>query len=81
MRIEPTWREFLPSLAPREMETFLLIGRGFSNEQIAKKMGISVLTVRHYAKMIHDKLYIEGRAALAIVAYQYATETSHERRV
>lgn len=81
MKIEPTWREFVPTLAPRERQTFLLVGQGLSNDEIALVMKISPLTVRCYVKRIHDKLYIEGRAALAIAGYQYTSEISLEGRI
>jgi len=62
-------REFIHSLTKREREAFDLIGQGYANYQIAKTMGISLLTARTYAKRIHDKLYIVGRSRLAIAAH------------
>lgn len=60
--------EFIGTLAKRELEMFKLVGLGMTNDEIAREMGIAKSTVRTYAKIIHDKLYIVGRARLAIVA-------------
>lgn len=68
------WKEFVRDLTPREREVFDYIGKGMRNIDIAEKMGISLLTVRTHAKRVHDKLYIVGRAALAIAAYRTSVE-------
>ena len=62
--------ELLPALAKRERQAFDMIGLGMSNLEIATAMGIKLSTVRTYTKYIHDKLYIIGRARLAITAYR-----------
>lgn len=71
---EPTWRDYLRTLTPRERQVFDLIGQGKKNTEIAAELGITLNTARTYAKYIHDKLYIEGRAKLAIAAYQIQIE-------
>lgn len=68
------WKEFIRDLTPREREAFDYIGYGMTNIDIAKRMNISLTTMRTYAKRIHDKLYIVGRAALAIASYKIRTE-------
>jgi DNA-binding NarL/FixJ family response regulator len=65
---------FLETLTGREREVFELIGKGKKNTEIAEELGITLNTVRTYSKTIHDKLYIEGRANLAIAAYKVISE-------
>lgn len=65
----PEWsNEFVDTLAKRELEMFKMVGLGMTNREIAQAMEIAPSTVRTYAKTIHDKLYIIGRARLAIVS-------------
>jgi NarL family two-component system response regulator LiaR len=60
--------EFIGTLTKRELEMFKMVGLGMTNQEIALAMGVAFSTVRTWAKSIHDKLYIVGRARLAIVA-------------
>jgi len=60
--------DFVDTLTRRELEMFKLVGLGMTNQEISQAMGVSFSTVRTWAKSIHDKLYIVGRARLAIVA-------------
>lgn len=39
----------------------LLLGKGFSNEQIAKSTGISVNTVKYHLKRVYKKLHVQNR--------------------
>jgi RNA polymerase sigma factor (sigma-70 family) len=58
------------TLTQAEFKVFRLLGLGLSNEEIAKALFISPLTVRTHVKRIHSKCDIKGRAKLALVAYQ-----------
>jgi len=60
--------EYVHTLTKRELEMFKLVGLGMTNREIGQNMGVRQSTVRTWAKTIHDKLYIVGRARLAIVA-------------
>jgi len=51
-----------------EAEVLRLIGLGLTNAEIGLVCGITANTVRTYAKRLHDKCVIRGRARLAIVA-------------
>lgn len=51
-------------LAPREVETLRFIARGFTQAQIAVRMGLSEATVNTYAKRIRAKLNATNKAEL-----------------
>ena len=51
-------------LSNRELEVFLLIGRGYGTSQIAKKLCLSVKTIETYRSHIKDKLNISDATAL-----------------
>ena len=52
-RIEP--------LTPRELEILPLLRRRYSNEEIARELGISVLTVKRHTGSLYAKLQVSGR--------------------
>jgi DNA-binding NarL/FixJ family response regulator len=56
------------SLAPREVETLRWIARGFTQAQIATRMGLSETTVNTYAKRIRAKLHATNKAELTRLA-------------
>ena len=58
------------SLTPREKEILTLITQAMSNETIADKLFISVLTVRNHIKSIYDKLQVHSRAQVVIKAFK-----------
>jgi DNA-binding NarL/FixJ family response regulator len=49
-------------LTPRESNVLRLIGRGFSNKQIAQELQIAPETVKSHAKRIFTKLNAQTRA-------------------
>lgn len=55
-------------LSPREREVLALIGRGMSNEQIARELFISPHTVKNHVSSIYRKLGVEDRAQAVLVA-------------
>ncbi len=55
----------------REREIVALIGEGLSNKDIAGRLGISSITVRHHLTSIFDKLGVATRQKLLIRAHQY----------
>jgi DNA-binding NarL/FixJ family response regulator len=61
-------REHPSGLAPREVETLRWIARGFTQAQIAKRMGLSQATVNTYAKRIRAKLKATDKAELTRIA-------------
>lgn len=58
-------------LSEREFEILTLIGRGFTNAEIAEKLFLTKGTVRNYVSAILAKLGVEDRTQAAILAVQY----------
>lgn len=57
-------------LSERESEVLVLIGRGFSNEEIAGELYLSPATARTYVSRLLAKLGARDRAALIVLAYE-----------
>lgn len=57
-------------LGPREVETLRWIARGFTQAQIASRMGLSPATVNTYAKRIRAKLKATNKAELTRIAIE-----------
>jgi two-component system response regulator NreC len=53
-----------PGLSPRETEVLRLVALGYSAQQIAKELGISVSTVETHRTHVSEKLGLHGRAQL-----------------
>lgn len=49
-------------LSPRELEVLELIGKGLTNPEIARALGISGKTVMHHTTAIYRRLRVRGRA-------------------
>jgi DNA-binding NarL/FixJ family response regulator len=62
--------EKIASLSPREREIIALVGAGLKNQQIADKLGLSEITVRHHLTSIFAKLGVADRLELIIYAYK-----------
>lgn len=60
----------LDRLTVRERETFTLIARGRSNDEIATELHLSRMTVRTYVSRILTKLDSRDRAGLVVIAYE-----------
>jgi two-component system response regulator DegU len=58
-------------LTEREKEVIQLIGLGLRNQQIADRLFISVITVRHHLSSVFNKLDVGDRFELAIYAYRH----------
>ncbi len=58
-------------LTDREREIVSLIGRGLRNKEIADRLFISVVTVRHHLSSVFDKLEVSDRFGLAIYAFRH----------
>jgi len=62
-RQEPFWRERANSvrLTPRELEIVELIAQRLGNKQIAKRLSLSLYTVKNHVHNIIEKLQVEDR--------------------
>lgn len=58
-------------LTTREREVVSLIGEGLRNQQIADRLCISIITVRHHLSSVFAKLGVRDRFELAIYAYRH----------
>ncbi|HKQ75631.1 MAG TPA: response regulator transcription factor [Blastocatellia bacterium] len=58
-------------LTEREREIVVLIGLGLRNKEIADRLFISVVTVRHHLSSVFEKLEVSDRFGLAIYAFRY----------
>jgi two-component system, NarL family, nitrate/nitrite response regulator NarL len=61
----------IAQLTEREREVIGLIGEGLRNQQIADRLSISVITVRHHLSSIFSKLDVGDRFELAIYSYRH----------
>jgi DNA-binding NarL/FixJ family response regulator len=59
------------SLTAREREIIRLLGLGLKNKDIANRLSISDITVRHHLTSIFIKLEVEDRQKLLILAHRY----------
>lgn len=57
-------------LSERETEVLVLVGRGLSNEEIARELFLSPATARTYVSRLLAKLRARDRAALIVLAYE-----------
>ena len=55
-------------LSPREMEVIGLIVAGYTNKDLAQKLGISENTAKHHLTNIFDKLGVSNRLELVLYA-------------
>jgi DNA-binding NarL/FixJ family response regulator len=60
----------IASLSDREREVISLIGKGLKNKEIATRLSISEITVRHHLSSIYSKLNVSDRLELTIYAYR-----------
>ncbi len=58
------------ALTPREREILHLMAEGLGNEQIARRLGVAVTTVRTHLSSLYKKLRLESRVELALYAAQ-----------
>jgi NarL family two-component system response regulator LiaR len=61
-------------LTEREIEVLRFLARGFSNEDIAKKLFLSEGTVRNHIGSLVDKLGVSDRTQAAIIAIQHGLD-------
>ncbi|MDB5893408.1 MAG: DNA-binding response regulator, partial [Rhodoferax sp.] len=59
-------------LTLRESDVLALLAQGWSNKEIAERLGASIRTVETHRLHLRRKLHIEGRAALVKYAVDHA---------
>jgi DNA-binding NarL/FixJ family response regulator len=62
-------------LSSREMEVIALIVAGYTNKDMARKLGISENTAKHHLTNIFDKLGVSNRLELVLYAVDHALIT------
>lgn len=65
-------RARIESLTPREREVVRLVSEGLKNKQIAERMSVADVTVRHHLTSIFSKLEVADRLSLVVFAYHHA---------
>jgi DNA-binding NarL/FixJ family response regulator len=67
-----SWRERVKSvrLTPRELQVVSLIADGLSNKQIARRLSLSLFTVKNHVHNVVEKLQVENR----LKAVEYARQ-------
>jgi DNA-binding CsgD family transcriptional regulator len=66
------WRKVL---TPREREVALLVVRGLSNKEVARKLGITTGTVKQHLHSVFQKLRAKNRHAMSVQArFKHAAE-------
>ncbi|QVJ03181.1 helix-turn-helix transcriptional regulator [Nocardiopsis eucommiae] len=62
-------------LTDREREVLALVGRGMSNEEIARELVLSPATAKTHVSRAMVKLGVRDRAQLVVLAYETALVT------
>jgi DNA-binding NarL/FixJ family response regulator len=60
----------LDQLTERELEVFRLLGRGLSNQDVARELWISESTVKTHVTRVFAKLGLRDRAQAVVLAYE-----------
>ncbi|GAA2232737.1 response regulator transcription factor [Streptomyces nogalater] len=60
----------LTELTERETDVLRLVGRGLTNEQIARQLIVTVATVKTHLNRVMSKLRLGSRAQAVVVAYE-----------
>jgi two-component system nitrate/nitrite response regulator NarL len=63
--------ERLDSLTPREREVVRLVSEGLKNKQIAQRLSVADVTVRHHLTSVFSKLEVADRLSLVVFALQH----------
>ncbi|MBX3278143.1 MAG: response regulator transcription factor [Acidobacteria bacterium] len=61
----------IAALSKREREVVELVGEGLKNKEIAERLFISEITVRHHLTSIFEKLDLSDRIELMLYAYRH----------
>jgi len=65
----------IATLTAREMEIIPIVAQGLRNQEIASRLFISEVTVRHHLTAIYGKLRVSDRFELAVYAFRHGLAT------
>jgi DNA-binding NarL/FixJ family response regulator len=66
MKRSPAPAGELPALTVREVEVLEMLGLGLTNEQIARRVGLSTHTVKFHLATLYNKLGVANRTEAAV---------------
>jgi DNA-binding NarL/FixJ family response regulator len=69
----------IEGLTPREREVSRLVAEGRTNKQIAQRLAITAITVRHHLTSIFRKLAISNRFELICLCFKHELVTAPGR--
>jgi len=69
----------LELLTPREADVLRLTARGYTNQQIARNLHISVSTVKKHVRSVISKLGVSDRTQAAVRAVELGLLAEHHR--
>jgi len=75
----PEGDPLLESLTPREAEMLRLMTRGYTNQQLARNLHISVSTVKKHVRSVISKLGVSDRTQAAVRAVELGLLAEHQR--
>lgn len=67
------------TLTAREVEVLRHVARGWTNEDIARELGVSEVTIRTHVSNILGKLHLENRVQATLYALKRGISTLHEQ--
>jgi len=76
----PSPREEQPRLTAREMEIVELIDQGLSNKQIARRLYITIATVKNHVHNVLEKLHVGRRGEAAAMLRSMRAKARRPRR-
>jgi DNA-binding CsgD family transcriptional regulator len=71
-------RHPVPRLTPRQTELLNLVAAGYTNIQIARRLGVTEGTVRTHLENIYQKLHVSSRTAAVTRAFPDRAASSHQ---
>ncbi len=74
----PVRRAFPRGLTEREAEVLGLLARGYTNKQIATRLGLSAKTVSNHLEHVYTKLDLSSRAAATLFATRHGLVGAYE---
>ncbi|NNH72348.1 HD domain-containing protein [Nocardia uniformis] len=67
----PARREWPAGLTAREVEVLVLLARGHSNREIARRLGVTPKTVSNHVEHVYTKAAVSSRAAATLFATRH----------